>query len=240
MGIHTPLLKLGLKVHSDCLDALPPQVAIKFRAPSIIGKIELKSNLQIGAYSYFDTGRVGSLYSVGNYCSIAPGCTIGNGNHPMNYLSTHPIAFKCAGSFNFDSRMRDYAGGIARTAEVVKSAPVIGNDVWVGGNVTILRGVTIGNGAIIGANSLVNKDVPPFAIYAGSPAKLIRFRFEEEMMKRLLSICWWDYDLTYTNALDWSNPEAAMNDLEKVIQSKSIPTIEESRPYQLYRKQQAS
>jgi len=72
---------------------------------------------------------------------------------------------------------------------------VIGNDVWIGCNSTILRGVTIGNGAVIGANSLVNKDVPPYAIVVGSPAKIIKYRFDEEIIQALLKIKWWDYPL---------------------------------------------
>lgn len=69
----------------------------------------------------------------------------------------------------------------------------IGNDVWIGANVTILRGVHIGDGAVIGANTLVNKDIPPYAIVVGCPARVIKYRFEETVIQKLLNLKWWNW-----------------------------------------------
>lgn len=85
--------------------------------------------------------------------------------------------------------------GTPRTFEVIKEEPIIGNDVWVGANVIIARGVKIGDGAIIGANSLVINDVPPYAIVGGSPAKVLKYRFSEEIIQDLLALQWWNYPL---------------------------------------------
>jgi serine acetyltransferase len=71
---------------------------------------------------------------------------------------------------------------------------IIENDVWIGAKATIMSGVRIGNGAIVAAGSVVSKDVPPYAIVAGNPAKIVKYRFDEEQIKKLLSICWWDWD----------------------------------------------
>jgi acetyltransferase-like isoleucine patch superfamily enzyme len=217
------------------MDKLPLNSIIKYRAPVILGEIELKSNIEIGAYTYFDKGRIGSLRRIGNYCSIAPGCVIGNGNHPTDFLSTHPIAFNGAGAFNFDSSVRNYQGGIDRPAEVIKDAPTIGSDVWVGGNVTILRGVTIGNGVIIGSNSLVNRDIPDFAIVAGIPAKIIKMRFLPAIVQKIQASNWWDYDMVSLTKIPWDKPEEAVEIICMAIEEKKIPTLNESRPFKTYK-----
>ncbi|HOI88207.1 MAG TPA: CatB-related O-acetyltransferase, partial [Lentimicrobium sp.] len=88
----------------------------------------------------------------------------------------------------------------------------IGHDVWIGANAVILAGVKIGNGAIIGANSLVNKDVEPYSIVAGSPAKHIRFRFSEEIITKLQALGWWNWDdgKIRENIALFGNPEALL------------------------------
>lgn len=234
MTINTELLKKGLKITNNSVSQIPKGIKIKYRSPAILNDIELKSDIHLGAYSYFDKGRIGSLHSIGNYCSVAPGCNIGNGNHPTDFLTSHPIAFKAAGSFYFDKRVKEYAGGISRTKEVISSAPVIGNDVWIGGNVTILRGVKIGNGAIIGAHTVVNKDVPDFAIVAGAPMKILRYRFSDAQIERLLSLSWWNYDLLDIEHLSFDQVDRAIEQLQLAIDNKKIRAINETRPWILH------
>jgi acetyltransferase-like isoleucine patch superfamily enzyme len=184
-----------------------------------------------GAYTYFESGRIGSLRSIGNYCSVAPGCSIGNGNHPKDYLSTHPLAFKAAGAFGFDSIVKSYKGGIPRTSSVISCPPTIGNDVWIGGNATIYRGITIGSGAIIGANTLVNKDIPPFAIAVGSPVRIIGYRFPEEIREQLLSLKWWDYDIANAPPIDFDKIEIAIRQIKEMISNGKLKLLDETRKW---------
>lgn len=120
---------------------------------------------------------------IGAYCSIAEGVTIfGGGEHPTDWISTFPLRAAYA-------QPRAYKDGLPAT----KGKTEIGNDVWIGYNATILSGVTIGDGAIIAAEATVTKTVPPYAIVAGNPAKLLRFRFKEHQISQLLEIKWWDW-----------------------------------------------
>ena len=120
---------------------------------------------------------------IGKFCQIATGVRfIMNGaNHDMNGISTYP--FRVFGKSWKDAPMN----------AISKGDIVIGNDVWIGNSVTIMSGVTIGDGAIIGTNALVAKDVEPYTIVGGNPAKLIRKRFDEETIEFLLNLAWWNW-----------------------------------------------
>lgn len=124
----------------------------------------------------------GKSLSIGKYCSISTQVLIFLGSeHRTDWVSTYPfpILWKEAGSIK---------GHPSSKGDVS-----IGNDVYIGYHVIILSGVTIGDGAVIGAGSVVTKDVPPYAIMAGNPATIIRYRFDEETIRRLLEIKWWDW-----------------------------------------------
>lgn len=120
----------------------------------------------------------GTKIQIGKYCSFAKWLRIVNTNHPTTYLSTSSIPL------------------IWHHEEMLPSKDIIiGNDVWCGFNVTIMKWVTIGDGAIIGAGSIVTKNVEPYAIVAGNPAKFIRYRFpSENLRKQLLDLQWWNWD----------------------------------------------
>jgi virginiamycin A acetyltransferase len=120
---------------------------------------------------------------IGKFCQIATGVRfIMNGsNHAMNGFSTYP--FKVFGEAWSDASMH----------VVSKGDTVIGNDVWIGNSVTIMQGIKIGDGAIIGTNSLVTKDVEPYTIVGGNPARVIRKRFADETIDFLLNLRWWDW-----------------------------------------------
>lgn len=149
----------------------------------------------IGQCSYI--GPDSSIISakIGKYCSIADHVSICTGNHPTDFLTTHPafyydtsnqIGFTLyKGSPMFDDIYK-------RPAGEEQFSVLIGNDVWIGSHVLILGGIKIGDGAIIGAGAVVTKDVPPYSIVGGVPAKVIRYRFGDDTILFLKSSHWWD------------------------------------------------
>ena len=155
----------------------------------------------VGDYTYYDDPEdvynfeknvlylfdfMGDKLIIGKFCQIATAVRfIMNGaNHAMNGFSTYP--FKVFGGDFWPKITLDV---------VIKGDTVIGNDVWIGNSVTIMPGIKIGDGAIIGTNSLVTKDVEPYTIVGGNPAKEIRKRFDEETIRLLLVLKWWDWDV---------------------------------------------
>lgn len=157
--------------------------------------------IEAGDYSYYDNegsrppfeqANVRYLYGpqrlvIGRFTAIGPGATflMPAGNHPMAGPSTYPFAM-FGGTWT--ERTLDAFLAIAQAGDTH-----VGNDVWVGREATIMPGVTIGDGAVIGAHSVVTKDVRPYEIVAGNPARHIRARFKQADVQRLLTIRWWDW-----------------------------------------------
>jgi len=122
---------------------------------------------------------------IGSFCSIANGVVIGGGMHPTDWLSTSPVFYSGRDSVKakFSSHER-----------IAPKKVSIGHDVWIGQNALIKQGVNIGIGAVIGMGSVVTKDVAPYAIVAGCPAKTIKSRFDKDLCEQLLSSEWWDIE----------------------------------------------
>lgn len=140
--------------------------------------------VKMGRYSYMGFYNSVCDTNIGAFCSIASYCAIGGGKHPINAVSTSPVFYDGRNSIgrNFSSIPEEKNQGVE-----------IGNDVWIGEAVFINDDVKIGTGAVIGAHSVVTKDVPPYAIVAGTPAKILRFRFDEDTVQRLLDSKWWEW-----------------------------------------------
>ncbi|TWE04177.1 acetyltransferase-like isoleucine patch superfamily enzyme [Peribacillus frigoritolerans] len=144
-------------------------------------------NVKIEQYSYVGYGTSINLCEIGKYCSIGGDVKIGLGKHPLNFVSTSPI---------FYSNENCLGVKLVNEKEFIDSSKVyIGNDVWVGSNAIIMGGLSIGHGAVIGAGSVVTKDVPPYAVVGGVPAKIIKYRFDEEEIKKLLEMKWWNWEI---------------------------------------------
>lgn len=142
--------------------------------------------VEVGLYSYggcfcSEFNRGGRKIRIGRYCSFAKNIKYFGANHPIHFVTTSPYFFNRAFS------------GLPVT-DVERWQLEIGNDVWIGDNVCITsRCRQIATGAVIGAGSVVTKDVPPYAIVAGNPAKIIRYRFGDEEIRQLLASCWWTH-----------------------------------------------
>ena len=139
-------------------------------------------------YSYIARNCNATNVKIGKFCSIGPNFCCGLGLHPTNGISTAPM---------FYSKAKQ--NGVSLVNEVVyeeQKQTIIGNDVFIGANVTIVDGVIIGDGAVIGAGAVVVKDLPPYAVAVGVPAKVIKYRFDEQTIKRLLEMQWWNWSGT--------------------------------------------
>jgi virginiamycin A acetyltransferase len=160
----------------------------------------LPANIEIGEFTYYDDPAGpdaflanvryhfefrGDRLRIGRYCAIATGATfvMNGGNHRTAGISTFPFPIfepwrgRWDGEFDFPTR----------------GDTVIGNDVWIGHDALLMPGVTVGDGAIIATRSVVTRDLPPYAIVGGNPAQVIRVRFDEPTVERLLRIAWWDW-----------------------------------------------
>lgn len=145
------------------------------------------ADVAIGDYSYLGPCATAAHASIGRFCSIARDVSIGSGSHPSRgTISTHPAFYLSRPAKGWSFASQD--------ARIEYQHTTIGNDVWLGVRVVIRDGITVGDGAIVGAGAVVVKDLAPYGIYGGVPARLIRFRFAPERIEHLLRLRWWDKD----------------------------------------------
>lgn len=201
------------KPNPNTIFPLPNINTLTFVKPTI-----KNPNIVVGDFTYFaDTDFekhvthhydfIGDKLIIGKFCQIGAGVefVMNGANHQMNAVSTYP--FYIFGSWDQSVPSKEDLP--------FKGDTVVGNDVWIGQNSTILPGVHIGDGAIIGLNSVVTRDMPPYTIVAGNPAKAVRKRFDDELIDLLLKLKWWDKSVEEINALI---PLLSCSDLAKVKQ----------------------
>ncbi|WP_319533310.1 CatB-related O-acetyltransferase [uncultured Cohaesibacter sp.] len=203
-----------------------PYPKAEFKRFAFLKPLITNPNILVGDFTYYDDPDgpekfeqnnvlhhhdfFGDRLIIGKFCALATGVTfIMNGaNHDMSGLTTYPFGVMGNGwDEDFD-------------IEVFKAQSrgdtIVGDDVWIGRNATILPGVSIGSGAIIAANSTVTKDVPAYGIVAGNPAKLVRQRFDDRTIDRLMDLSWWDW------------PIELINRHRTIIQGNDIDALEEA------------
>lgn len=161
--------------------------------PSKPGNGDFRGECKLGAYSYVNGASRFYSTEIGRFCGIGMHVLIGGPEHSLDRLSIHPFSYS------------------RRSQEILPTR--IGNDVWIGAYAYIRRGVKVGDGAVVGAHTIVTKDVPPYAVVVGSPARILRFRFSLEIIERLLALQWWQYFPERKIVGDWDKP------IEQVVEA---------------------
>ena len=183
-GIKNYLRLVGAKLrHPDCFIASPlvGDKVILGRGCYVVRGAQVSNGVQLGDFTFVNCGAILCSGELGRFCSIAPYAIIGPQEHPTSYLSTSTKLYS-----------RDNVFGAPSDWNNNPEPPRIGSDVWIGASAFIRQGVQIGHGAVVGASAVVTHDVPPYAIVAGAPATLIRFRFPADVVAELLETRWWE------------------------------------------------
>jgi len=201
----------------------------RIEAPtSIISTVAPGAFLDVGAFCNLSGGTINNV-RFGRYCSVASGVVIGPHEHPTDWLTTSRVAYYPEVN-GWDELVA--GASLAKVHALHRpfpdSCPVteIGPDVWIGQGAFIKAGVRIGAGAIIGARATVLRDVPPFAIVLGTPGRVLRLRFPEVTVERLLAVAWWQYSLYDLFEAPMDSIDAALDTIETLVASGSV------RPYQ--------
>ncbi|WP_091737913.1 CatB-related O-acetyltransferase [Phenylobacterium immobile] len=160
-----------------------------------------------GAFSYIGPNSTLRMVTVGRYCSIGDGVQLLS-EHPINKTTTSPVLYQSVFAAPYDKFPGPRSSGYRPTT--------IGSDVWIGAEARIKTGLTIGDGAIIGAGAIVTRDVAPFTIVAGVPARKIRDRFDVATVERIQRVRWWDYDLL-SQPLPFDDIHATLDHIEDAV-----------------------
>lgn len=185
------ILKKGFKEKKNSIVEFPVKIAnSSFEGKNLICHHCYIHSCEIGFGTYI--GEYSNLKNatIGKYCSIGREVYVLCGQHPISgFVSTHPAFYTKRKGFMYVDKMKfeEY-----RHVPGTHKAIIVGNDVWIGDHVKIMEGVRIGDGAVIASGAIITKDVPPYAVVGGIPAKIIKYRFEEGEREFLLKMEWWN------------------------------------------------
>lgn len=171
----------------------------------------LFGDVYFGFASYINSGMIRSNSEVGRYCSLGRGVTVGLANHDSSSITTSPFF-----------ELPHAPGSVRLASRDPVRRVVIGNDCWIGDSVQIMSGITVGDGAVIGTGAVVTKDVEPFAVVGGLPAKQLRYRFEDDIIERLLVVRWWRFAPRTLKSLITRDIKQSLDQLEE-----ALPTLTE-------------
>lgn len=191
-------------------------------------RAELVGNCTVGRYGFINGGTViFGPTTIGRYVTFARNCQVAPTEHPIDQLTTSWFgAYKSA--FPNDpicQSMPERKAGPPPLNRKRRQNTTIGHDCWIGANVVILKGVSIGPGAVIGAGAVVTKDVPPYGIVVGAPASLIKYRFDDETIARLMRVRWWDMDPKRLVDIPVADINAALARLEAMVAVEANPAL---------------
>jgi len=153
----------------------------------VIGERVVLREVALGDFSYFERHAEAIYSQIGKFCSIAANSRINALEHPIERITSHKVSYRPNEFFRYLGVDEEFRA--RRRAKQV----TIGHDVWIGHGAVVMPGVTIGTGAVIGANAVVTRNVGPFEIVAGVPARRLRLRFQPEISDRIEALAWWDW-----------------------------------------------
>ncbi len=174
-----------------------------------------RKKYNIGEFTYLGCGTTikNPASTIGKYCSISHDVCIGVSQHPTNCLTTHGfIISKACTAIDCEIILDD--DNIVDFKKQAQLPVTIGNDVWIGIRAIIMDGITIGDGAIIASAAVVTRDVPPYAIVGGVPAKIIKYRFNKEIIEKLQKLKWWERSKDFVSKLPFADVEKCIEILE--------------------------
>jgi acetyltransferase-like isoleucine patch superfamily enzyme len=184
------------------------------RGPLFLNKnTQLGPEMSIGKYSGMNEDCFAARGAIGAFCAIGARTAINPFNHPTDWLSIHEFQYH-PHAYDWVDEYKDLER-LPRTPDMFARVQ-IGNDVWTGHNVNVLPGVTVGDGAVIAAGAVVTKNVPPYAIVAGVPATIKKYRFPPEAIERLLRLRWWELELSELSGLPFRDIERCLDRLEEI------------------------
>jgi acetyltransferase-like isoleucine patch superfamily enzyme len=217
------LLEAGISCLHKQNFALPENTV--FETPCSLKWMQVHHSLELGAFSYAVSGYYFAC-RFARYVSIGENVQVGRHNHPTSWSSTSPVFYQ-AHKAVFD-RVLDEAAEI-KPPDFLLGAPgqramrtTIGNDVWIGHGAFISPGVTLGDGAVIAAHAVVTKDVPSYAVVAGVPATVRKFRFADNVIERMLAVRWWNFAFWDLKGASIVDPQRFLDTIEEKIATKAI------------------